>query len=68
MILKYFNLINVIEATDIVDQKDIDYGTKGETQSRNKQPWGVQPYVMEKVRNCPVVVVPNAELTLLKRK
>jgi nucleotide-binding universal stress UspA family protein len=51
-----------------VDQKDIEMiimGTKGETHSRATAFGSTAIYVMEKVRNCPVIVVPlkaNIEL------
>ncbi|TXE16718.1 universal stress protein [Psychroserpens burtonensis] len=45
-----------------VDQKDIEMiimGTKGETHSRATAFGSTAIYVMEKVRNCPVIVVPQ---------
>lgn len=62
---------NVIEAIkEIVDQKDIEMivmGTKGETHSRATAFGSTAIYVMEKVRNCPVIVVPKtAKITLPK--
>ncbi|ULC57905.1 universal stress protein [Flaviramulus sp. BrNp1-15] len=54
---------NVVEAIkNIVEEKDIEMiimGTKGETASRSKAFGGVAIDVMEKVRNCPVIVVPE---------
>jgi nucleotide-binding universal stress UspA family protein len=54
---------NPIEAIkNIVDQKDIEMivmGTKGETHSRATAFGSTAIYVMEKVRNCPVIVVPQ---------
>ncbi|MEO1033617.1 MAG: universal stress protein [Bacteroidota bacterium] len=46
----------------VVDKKDIDMiimGTKGETYSRATAFGSTAIYVMEKVRNCPVIVVPK---------
>ena len=62
---------NTIEAIKtIVEQKDIEMivmGTKGETYSRATAFGSTATYVMEKVRNCPVIVVPlNAKTTLPK--
>ena len=54
---------NVVEAiTNAVEEKDIEMivmGTKGSTASRTKVFGGVAIDVMEKVRNCPVIVVPE---------
>jgi nucleotide-binding universal stress UspA family protein len=54
---------NPIEAIkEIVEQKDIEMivmGTKGETHSRTTAFGSTAIYVMEKVRNCPVIVVPQ---------
>jgi len=54
----------------IVEKKDIDMivmGTKGETHSKGTAFGSTAIYVMEKVRNCPVIVVPqNAALTMPK--
>jgi len=54
---------NVIEAIkNVVDEKDIEIivmGTKGETGSRETVFGSTAMYVMEKVRNCPVIVVPE---------
>lgn len=68
-VISQFN--NVIEAIkDIVDRKDIEVivmGTKGQTHSRSTAFGSTAIYVMEKVRNCPVLVVPlNAKLKLPK--
>lgn len=60
-IISKFN--NPVEAIKIVvEEKDIEMivmGTKGETNSRTKVFGGVAMDVMEKVRNCPVIVVPE---------
>lgn len=54
---------NVIEAIKyVVEEKDIEIivmGTKGETGSREAVFGSTAIYVMEKVRNCPVIVVPE---------
>ncbi|WP_431136872.1 universal stress protein [Psychroserpens mesophilus] len=68
-VISIFN--NVIDAiTQVVEQKDIEMivmGTKGETQSKIKAFGSTARYVMEKVRNCPVIVVPkNAKTELPK--
>ncbi len=68
-IVSVFN--NPIEAIKaIVEQKDMDMivmGTKGETHSRVTAFGSTATYVMEKVRNCPVIVVPlNAKTVLPK--
>lgn len=62
---------NIIEAIKhIVEQKDIEMiimGTKGKTYSKAKAFGSTATYVMEKVRNCPVIVVPqNAKKVLPK--
>lgn len=62
---------NIIEAIkQIVAQKDIEMivmGTKGATYSKAKAFGSTATYVMEKVRNCPVIVVPqNAKKVLPK--
>ena len=62
---------NTIEAIkNVVEEKDIDLivmGTKGETNSRQSAFGSTAIYVMEKVRNCPVLVVPeNASQTMPK--
>ena len=62
---------NTIDAIkDIVDKKDIEMiimGTKGETHSRATAFGSTAIYVMEKIRNCPVIVVPvEAEIKLPK--
>ncbi|SDI28818.1 universal stress protein [Winogradskyella thalassocola] len=62
----YFSTISVfnnhIEAIkDVVEKKDIEMvvmGTKGKTNSRATFFGSTAIYVMEKVRNCPVIVVP----------
>lgn len=60
-VISQFN--NVIDAIkDIVDKKDIEMivmGTKGETHSRTTAFGSKAIYVMEKARNCPVLVVPE---------
>ncbi len=68
-VISEFN--NVVEAIkQVVDQKDIEMivmGTKGETHSRATAFGSTAIYVMEKVRNCPIVVVPeNAKIDLPK--
>lgn len=54
----------------VVEKKDIELivmGTKGETQSRTSVFGSIAISVMEKVRNCPVIVVPElAKLQLPK--
>lgn len=61
-VISTFN--NVVEGIkNIVEKKDIEMivmGTKGETGSSQKIFGSVATYVMEKARNCPVVVVPEA--------
>jgi nucleotide-binding universal stress UspA family protein len=62
---------NVIEAIkNVVEEKDIEMiimGNKGETGSRRVVFGSTAVYVMEKARNCPVMVVPElATLTLPK--
>mgnify|MGYP001827585655 CR=1 FL=1 len=62
---------NVIEAIkDVVEKKDIEMiimGTKGETYSRKTAFGSTAIYVMEKVRNCPVIVIPqNAKIAMPK--
>ena len=53
----------VVEAiTNVVEEKDIEIiimGTKGNTASRSNVFGGVAIDIMEKVRNCPVIVVPE---------
>lgn len=55
---------------DVVEQKDIEMiimGTKGKTNDKGTVFGSVAVYVMEKVRNCPVIVVPEkAKHTLPK--
>ena len=68
-VISIFN--NVIEAIkNIVDRKDIEMivmGTKGVTHSRGTAFGSTAIYVMEKVRNCPVLVVPeNTKIELPK--
>ncbi|MDY2587933.1 universal stress protein [Winogradskyella aquimaris] len=62
---------NTIDAIkDIVDKKDIDMivmGTKGQTHSSATAFGSTAIYVMEKVRHCPVIVVPlKAQIQLPK--
>jgi nucleotide-binding universal stress UspA family protein len=68
VISTFNNIIDAIKTA--VDQKDIDIivmGTKGETDSKAFAFGSVAVNIMEKVRNCPVIVVPyNAQLTLPK--
>jgi len=63
---------NVIEAIkQIVEKKDIEMiimGTKGETYSRTTAFGSTATYVMEKIRNCPVIVVPKNAKTLLPKE
>jgi nucleotide-binding universal stress UspA family protein len=64
-------LNNPLEAIkNVVEEKDIELiimGTKGETGSPKVVYGSVAMYVMEKVRNCPVIVVPElAKHTLPK--
>jgi len=68
-VISIFN--NVIDAIkQVVEQKDIEMivmGTKGETHSKTTAFGKTAMYVMEKVRNCPVIVVPqNAKVELPK--
>lgn len=60
-VISTFN--NVVEAIkNVVEEKDIEIiimGTKGKTASRTRIFGGVAIEVMEKVRNCPVLVVPE---------
>jgi len=68
-VISIFN--NVIDAIkQVVEQKDIEMivmGTKGETHSITTAFGKTAMYVMEKVRNCPVIVVPqNAKVELPK--
>ena len=63
----HFNVIsrfnNIIEGIkDVVEEKDIEIiimGSKGETASRDIVFGSTAVYAMEKVRNCPVIVVPE---------
>ena len=63
---------NPIDAIkDVVEQKDIEMivmGTKGETHSRNTAFGSTAIYVMEKVRNCPVIVVPQNAKTIMPKE
>jgi nucleotide-binding universal stress UspA family protein len=68
-IISTFN--NIVEAIkNIVEEKDIEMivmGTKGKTGSRKNVFGTVAINVMEKIRNCPVIVVPEmAKLELPK--
>lgn len=60
VIPKFNNPVEAIKK--VVEEKDIEMiimGTKGETDSRTNAFGGVAVDVMEKVRNCPVLVVPE---------
>lgn len=63
---------NPVEAIKIVvDEKDIDIivmGTKGETASKIMNYGSTAVNVMEKVRNCPVIVVPEKAKISLPRE
>lgn len=63
---------NPIEAIkDVVEKKDIEMivmGTKGETYSRDTAFGSTAINVMEKVRNCPVLVVPKHAKTILPKE
>jgi nucleotide-binding universal stress UspA family protein len=68
-IISVFN--DVIEGIkNVIEQKDIEIvimGTKGETNNIQANFGSIAVYTMEKVRNCPVLVVPeNATHTLPK--
>jgi len=55
----------------LVDEYDIEMivmGTKGETASTNKVFGSTAIYVMEKVRNCPVIVVPALASTKMPKE
>ncbi|MBR9846064.1 MAG: universal stress protein [Algicola sp.] len=69
-VISIFN--NVIDAiTQVVEKKDIEMivmGTKGETQSKINVFGSTATYVMEKVRNCPVIVVPEHAKTGLPKE
>lgn len=59
-IAQYNSIVEAIK--NIVEEKDISMivmGTKGETDSRKNTFGSVATEVMEKVRNCPVIVVPE---------
>jgi len=71
----HFKTISVFNHTleaikNAVEKYDIEMiimGTKGETRSRGTVFGSTAVYVMEKIRNCPVIVVPeDAKLTLPK--
>ena len=56
---------------EVVDKKDIEMivmGTKGETYSRTAGFGSTAMYVMEKVRNCPVIVVPQDAVVELPKE
>lgn len=61
-VISTFN--NIVEAIkDMVEKKDIEMivmGTKGETNSSQSIFGSTAIYVMEKVRNCPVMVIPES--------
>ncbi|SDS17248.1 Nucleotide-binding universal stress protein, UspA family [Formosa sp. Hel1_31_208] len=63
---------NPIEAIkNIVEKKDIEMivmGTKGETDADDSFFGSTAVYVMEKVRNCPVIVVPSKAKTALPKE
>lgn len=68
-VISEFN--NVVEAINtIVDQKDIEMiimGTRGETYTKIAALGSTAIYVMEKVRTCPILVVPeDAKMVLPK--
>jgi len=59
-ISKFHGVVEAIK--NVVEEKDIELivmGTKGNTASRSKVFGGVAIDIMEKVRNCPVIVVPE---------
>ncbi|MDG1730386.1 MAG: universal stress protein [Algibacter sp.] len=59
-ISKFNGVVEVIK--NVVEEKDIELiimGTKGKTDSKAKVFGGVAIHIMEKVRNCPVIVVPE---------
>ena len=68
VISRFNNVIDAIKQT--VEQKDIEMivmGTKGQTHSKATAFGSTAIYVMEKVRNCPVIVVPeNSKIELPK--
>ncbi|NRD24634.1 universal stress protein [Winogradskyella litoriviva] len=68
VISKYNHVVEAIK--NVVAQKDIEIvimGTKGKTNASNSAFGSVAVDVMEKVRNCPILVVPlNANLELPK--
>lgn len=69
IISKFNNPVDAIK--NVVEEKDIDMivmGTKGETDSRSKVFGGVAIDVMEKVRNCPVIVVPEKAKHILPKE
>lgn len=60
IVSKFNNPIEAIK--DLIEEKDIEMivmGTKGATASRSRVFGGVAIDVMEKVRHCPVIVVPE---------
>jgi nucleotide-binding universal stress UspA family protein len=69
-VISIFN--NVIEAVkQVVEQKDIEMivmGTKGETLSGLKAFGSTAVSIMEKVRNCPVIVVPQNAKTVVPKE
>lgn len=63
------NIIEAIKQT--VEEKDIDMivmGSKGITNSKNVVWGGVSLHVMEKVRNCPVIVIPERAKAILPKE
>jgi len=63
---------NIVDAIkNIVEQKDIEIiimGTQGETYSRDTAFGSTATYVMEKIRNCPVLVVPLVAKLILPKE
>jgi len=60
VISKFNNPVEAIKkAVEEIDIEMIIMGTKGKTDSRSKMFGGTAIDVMEKVRNCPVIVVPE---------
>jgi len=68
-IFVFNNTIDAIK--NVIEEHDIEMivmGTKGETGSRQKVFGSVAVYVMEKIRNCPVIVVPKKAKHLLPKE
>ncbi len=56
---------------DVVEEKDIEMivmGTKGASDFKNKLFGGTATYVMEKVRNCPAIIVPKTAAIQLPKE